>query len=142
MAKRLEGTSKVDAYDAGPAASSSRVQSAARCIQRPSGVGGADTKTAEVLVALVRAAPDGQISAAQLCSRLYKKLPEAKDIIHKSKGIKGFIEGHQLECKVKFVADQVRWIAEVYFISHSPPGRMQTNRLLMATLSSRAAGES
>ena len=61
----------------------------------------------DTLVALVEEAPDGQVPAAQLCSRLYSKCPEAKAVIQRHKGLKGFIAALPLEGKVKFVPDQV-----------------------------------
>ena len=68
---------------------------------------GREKQAAKTLVALVQSSPDGQLSAAELCSRLYQKFPEAKDIVHKYKGIKSFIAKSKLSVEVEFVADQV-----------------------------------
>jgi hypothetical protein len=113
VAKRSVARGEVDDYDAGAAALGSSSEG-------PSGAVDADTRAAGVLVALVRAAPDGQMSAAQLCSRLYRKCPEARDIIQKSRGIKGFIKTNQLECKVEFVPDQVCKFVKGCIVCHMP----------------------
>ena len=68
---------------------------------------GREKQAAKSLVALVQSSPDGQLSAAELCSRLYQKFPDARDIVRKYKGIKSFIAKSKLSGEVEFVADQV-----------------------------------
>ena len=81
---------------------------------------------ADTLLALVEEAPDGQVPAAHLCSRLYHRCPEAKAVIKKHRGLKGFIAALPLENKVKFVPDQVcqpafacRFVCE-YLVTATP----------------------
>ena len=68
----------------------------------------AEAGVAEALVAMVQGAPGGQVPAAQLCSKLYQKCPDARALVQKYDGLKGFVATPALEGKVKFVADQVR----------------------------------
>jgi len=67
----------------------------------------AKVHVAQALLALVHDAPEGLITGAQLCSRLYRQCPEARAIVHAHQGLKGFIECSELEGKVCFIADQV-----------------------------------
>ena len=68
----------------------------------------AEAGVAEALVAMVQRAPGGQVPASQLCSELYQKCPDARALVQKHDGLKGFVATPVLEGKVKFVADQVR----------------------------------
>ena len=63
---------------------------------------------AEALVAMVQGAPGGQVPAAHLCSKLYQRCPDARALVQKFDGLKGFVATPALEGKVKFVADKVR----------------------------------
>ena len=67
----------------------------------------AEAEVAQALLALVHDAPGGQIPGAQLCSKLYLQRPDAKKILHAHQGLRGFIEGSELNGRVCFVADQV-----------------------------------
>jgi len=82
-----------------------RRQSDAPAQQEPQG---AAAEVANALLALVEAAPDGQVAAAQLCSSLYRKSPDARAVVQQHKGLKGFLGTALLRGKVEFIADQVR----------------------------------
>ena len=69
--------------------------------------GDTESGVAGTLLNIVRQAPDGQISAAQLCSALYQKCASAKVIIHDYGGLKHFVASPVLKEAVEFQADEV-----------------------------------
>ena len=78
------------------------------------GTGGSTTDPAthrrvvNALLTIVREAPDGQISGANLCVTLYKECAFAKDVIVQDyKGLKNFLATSMLKDEVEFVSDQV-----------------------------------
>ena len=67
-----------------------------------------DEQVAEVLLHLVRKSPGGQMSAASLCSTVYKQCAGAKCVIvDKYHGLKGFVSSSVLNRHVGFVPDEV-----------------------------------
>ena len=69
---------------------------------------------ADALVALVERGCGGPVSAASLCSDLYKRCSEAKAVLGRHGGLKGFIANSPaLEGKVKFVGDTVSGLGRV-----------------------------
>ena len=53
---------------------------------------------------MVQGAPGGQVPASQLCSELYQKCPDARALVQKHDGLKGFVATPVLEGKVKLNA--------------------------------------
>ena len=67
-----------------------------------------DELVAGVLLHLVRKSPGGQMSAASLCSTVYKQCAGAKCVIvDKYHGLKGFVSSSVLNRHVGFVPDEV-----------------------------------
>jgi hypothetical protein len=65
-------------------------------------------RVVNALLAIVREAPDGEISGANLCSTLYKECASARDVIVQDyKGLKNFLASSMLKDEVEFLSDQV-----------------------------------